>query len=224
MNDLKISLFQFFIGEKGTVAPRKLRGYMGGAFSEHELLHNHLDGELAYRYPLVQYKVIDELPTIVTVGEANEIVYDIFPRLDEVEIDGEKLKVYERRFREHRMDYGDTEERCEYEFLTPWLSLNQDNYEEYEALETLEAKKEELERILTGNILSQAKGLDYWIDNQLEVELDFYSLDRPVHHKGVKFHGFKGGFTVNFKLPDYLGLGKSVSHGFGTIKRMGNSK
>jgi hypothetical protein len=108
--------------------------------------------------------------------------------------------------------------------LTPWFPLNQDNYDDYEALETFEAKEEELERILTGNILSQAKGLDYWIDNRLKVELDFYSLKRPVYHKGVKFHGFKGSFTVNFNLPDYLGLGKSVSHGFGTVKRAENNE
>jgi hypothetical protein len=33
--------------------------------------------------------------------------------------------------------------------------------------------------------------------------------------------GFKGTFAVNFELPDYIGLGKSVSRGFGTIKRVG---
>jgi hypothetical protein len=32
--------------------------------------------------------------------------------------------------------------------------------------------------------------------------------------------GFKGMFAVNFELPDYIGLGKSVSRGFGTIKRL----
>ena len=31
--------------------------------------------------------------------------------------------------------------------------------------------------------------------------------------------GFVGKFKVNFKIPDYLGLGKSVSRGFGTIKK-----
>jgi hypothetical protein len=217
---LKVSLFQFFIGQNGKVAPRKLRGYLGGAFSEHEVLHNHSDGGFHYRYPLVQYKILDGLPTIVTTGEGSDVIYSFFPKLNEVNIDGDILPVFERRFREYRLEYGDTEDRFRYEFLTPWFPLNQDNYDDYEALETFEAKEEELERILTGNILSQAKGLDYWIDNRLKVELDFYSLKRPVYHKGVKFHGFKGSFTVNFNLPDYLGLGKSVSHGFGTVKRI----
>ena len=31
--------------------------------------------------------------------------------------------------------------------------------------------------------------------------------------------GFFGTFQVNFNLPDYIGLGKSISRGFGTIKK-----
>lgn len=31
--------------------------------------------------------------------------------------------------------------------------------------------------------------------------------------------GFKGTFAVNFELPDYIGLGKSVSREFGTVVR-----
>jgi len=32
--------------------------------------------------------------------------------------------------------------------------------------------------------------------------------------------GFLGAFSVNLKIPDYWGIGKSVSRGFGTIKRV----
>jgi hypothetical protein len=33
----------------------------------------------------------------------------------------------------------------------------------------------------------------------------------------VGMTGFKGTFSVNFELPDYIGLGKSASRGFGAI-------
>ncbi|GAB3029743.1 hypothetical protein [Spirosoma pulveris] len=59
----------------------KLRGYFGELFKEHSpLLHNHLeadmpaeaDGAVAvkfrYAYPLVQYKVLDQVPTLVGLG------------------------------------------------------------------------------------------------------------------------------------------------------------
>jgi hypothetical protein len=32
--------------------------------------------------------------------------------------------------------------------------------------------------------------------------------------------GFFGHFEVNFKIPEGLGLGKSVSKGFGAVRRM----
>jgi hypothetical protein len=31
--------------------------------------------------------------------------------------------------------------------------------------------------------------------------------------------GFLGTFSVNFEIPDYWGIGKSVSRGFGTVVR-----
>mgnify|MGYP000253421783 CR=1 FL=1 len=41
--------------------------------------------------------------------------------------------------------------------------------------------------------------------------------------KGVPMLGFLGTFSVNFEIPDYWGIGKSVSRGFGTVKRVGNT-
>ena len=32
--------------------------------------------------------------------------------------------------------------------------------------------------------------------------------------------GFRGTFSVNFEIPYYWGIGKSVSRGFGTVKRI----
>jgi hypothetical protein len=36
--------------------------------------------------------------------------------------------------------------------------------------------------------------------------------------------GFLGNFSVNFEIPDYWGIGKSVSRGFGTVKRVDELK
>jgi hypothetical protein len=43
---------------------------------------------------------------------------------------------------------------------------------------------------------------------------------RKCELKGTSFIGFLGEFMVNFAIPDYMGLGKSVSRGFGTVKRV----
>lgn len=41
--------------------------------------------------------------------------------------------------------------------------------------------------------------------------------------KGTPMMGFIGKFSVNFDIPDYWGIGKSVSRGFGTVKRVDNN-
>jgi hypothetical protein len=38
--------------------------------------------------------------------------------------------------------------------------------------------------------------------------------------KDTPMLGFLGTFSVNFEIPDYWGIGKSVSRGFGTVKRV----
>ena len=41
----------------------------------------------------------------------------------------------------------------------------------------------------------------------------------PTKLKGTPMLGFLGTFSVNFEIPDYWGIGKSVSRGFGTVLR-----
>ena len=42
---------------------------------------------------------------------------------------------------------------------------------------------------------------------------------KTYRYKNVKLQGFDLVFKTNVSLPDYIGLGKSVSQGFGTICR-----
>ncbi|MEW6621092.1 MAG: CRISPR-associated endonuclease Cas6, partial [bacterium] len=41
---------------------------------------------------------------------------------------------------------------------------------------------------------------------------------------GTPMLGFLGDFLVNFEIPDYWGIGKSVSRGFGTMVRQKTDK
>ena len=78
-----------------------------------------------------------------------------------------------------------------------------------------------LRRTLVGNILSMAKGLDYVVTSQIRLD-----IGRMRHRmrtvKGVNMLGIECDFMVNFAIPDYLGLGKSVSRGFGAVVKVKN--
>ena len=105
----------------------------------------------------------------------------------------------------------------EYKFLTPWLALNQDNYERF-ANSGIDERTDILKKILTGNILSMAKGLGYWVEEPIEVLIKLNPV--KINYKNRKMIGFKGGFMTNFMIPNHLGLGKSVARGFGTVKKV----
>ena len=81
-----------------------------------------------------------------------------------------------------------------------------------------------LENILIGNLLSFAKGVNINIQNQIDCKL--LSMDEPriTTVKGVKMMAFDVEFKSNLSLPDYMGLGKHVSIGYGTIVRAYNTE
>ena len=217
---LHVNRFQCITTAKKAIPPAKLRGYLGGVFYDHPLIHNHIDGKLRYQYPVIQYKILDDVPTIVSVVEGNDVVQELFTEITEIRLMNRTYPVLEKNLKQTAYEYGGSDSMHRYELLTPWIPFNEENYGQYKKLNTNKQRSDKLKSILIGNILSQAKGLDYWIEQQLEVKLALHQTDRPVEYKNVQFIGFEGYFKVNFNLPDYLGIGKAVSHGFGTIKRM----
>jgi len=107
-----------------------------------------------------------------------------------------------------------------YDFISPWLGLSQKNYKIYIEKYTKKGQKEQSQffrKVLIGNILSFAKGVNWWIKEKIIVVPSL--LDLSVRFKGEEMVGFKGYFFSNVYLPNYIGLGKSTSRGFGIIKR-----
>jgi len=106
---------------------------------------------------------------------------------------------------------------CCYDFATPWLPLNEANYSAFKDCSP-EKQKTFLEKILVGNTLSCLKGLGIFVDYRVESFLvSFRSFYVKAH--GNPFEAFTARFFLNVDLPDFIGLGKSVSKGFCTIRR-----
>ena len=104
-----------------------------------------------------------------------------------------------------------------YRFETLWLGLNQKNHAEFRNAEPAQ-QQTILKRTLTANILTfcEAAGLALTREQKIMVKL---STTEPVitQLKNTKLLGFGGSFTTNTLLPNHIGLGKSVSRGFGCI-------
>lgn len=94
-------------------------------YSFEELMHNHGEKGPIYRYPLVQYKVIDGIPTLVGLGEGANLILDIGICEEEINIEGTRFCLERAEINTESIFFGVTKEIQEYVFKTPWFALNQ---------------------------------------------------------------------------------------------------
>lgn len=201
----------------------KFRGFVGETFKDYDLIHNHdpETGKPIYRYPLIQFKLINGTPTIVSLTEsAVSIFSSLFMKFDQIIIDELKLPVFEKDLYVEKVDLGYSPEKFVYEFISPWIALNQHNYHKYIKSGSKELKNQILKRNLIGNILSMGKYLDCWLKKDQTIEVEIQVREKNIILKGQPMLGFTGIFKTNFIIPDHLGLGKSVSRGYGTVRRV----
>ena len=203
---------------------RKLRGFIGEKFASYPELHHHLNSldrkKLKYEYPKIQYNVHRDKAIILGIGENNiSILRNIVLTLKELRLGRNTYEIREIKAHYSEPEFKITEknELKLYSFRTPWLALNEKNYKQYKDA-SIKSKRTLLKKILIGNILSASKSFEYTVPATISTELEVYPL--KVTYKGVDLVGFKGNFEANFLIPDYLGLGKAVSHGYGTLKRV----
>lgn len=216
---LQITRIKFPEIQLQTRDAHKLRGYFGNLFKEHSLLlHNHYEsGELRYRYPLVQYKVIDKVPMLMGIEEGAELLPQLFLKIKELNIDGKVYPVNAKNIEAAKEEVGYSGELNEYRFETLWMALNQKNYQAYIRLESETEKEKLLNRLIMGNILGFYSNIKLQLapEERLFAKVDVQ--EKSTKFKGKEMLAFSGSFMVNAFLPDYIGLGKSVARGFGTL-------
>jgi hypothetical protein len=192
-----------------------LRGYFLNKYKSEEL-HNHSGNGFKYTYPKVQYKIFKGNAHLIGIDDGIPVLSNIALKTMELELNHETYKIVDGYIALKKLDFGISDEFKDYKFISPWLALNEKNYNEYKKLDE-NGKKEKLEKILIGNIIAMSKYLNYTVDKKIKV--NFYDYEElKVKYKGNSFIGFYGKFSVNFNIPDLLGIGRKVSKGFGTLK------
>lgn len=182
-----------------------------------DMYHNHNEDGFFYRYPLIQYKRIHQKAAIFTIEKGTEQIAKL---LNASNLDL-KLGEETETFRINRIIPGyfqlqewDTTFRYH---LRKWVALNSDNYAKYLEMETVIERTQFLQSILTGNILSMCKGLGITITKQIDCRITHIDEPRKVKYKGNNLMSFDLEFASNVSLPDYIGLGKAVSMGYGMV-------
>jgi hypothetical protein len=201
----------------------QLRGFFATKFNEYTELHQHTADKFIYRYPVVQYKMIGNMPTVIGINEGAEILKQIFDEYQEIRLGENTYQIVERGISLKDEEFGISDKIRSYEFVTPWLALNQENYKKFYKLKGVPERDEFVRKILIGNIISMSKSLGYEVPGQIKCDAQVHF--RKDRLKDVRVMTFTGTFQANFLIPDYLGIGKSVSRGFGAVRQItGNTK
>ncbi|MDD2340501.1 MAG: CRISPR-associated endonuclease Cas6 [Methanosarcina sp.] len=196
----------------------KLRGFIGDQFPDYSLLHHHVEDGYLYTYPKVQYKIIEGTPLMIGIDEGAKVLKEISGDIKRLELGKSIYIVSSKQINEQEAEIIPQRVMYDYRFLTPWFALNEKNYSTFTKIESFREKKLFLNNILVGNLLSMCKGLGIIVNTRLHVHSRL--SEEIIEFKGISFTGFTGEFTVNFRIPDFFGIGKNASHGFGTVRRI----
>lgn len=185
------------------------------------LFHNHdKDNTFRYDYPLIQYKRINGNAAIIFIERGTDKIIDFINNNKDLADIGNRKTTLEIE----KVDANDTIVQIwENEFtysIRKYLPLNKINYEKYIQTDDIIEKYQILENVLVGNILSFAKGMGIYFNNKIKVTILQVDEPKVYRFKNIKMMGFDIHFKSNVSLPDYIGLGKGVSIGFGMIKRL----
>jgi glucan biosynthesis protein len=94
------------------------------------------------------------------------------------------------------------------------MALNQENFKKYTKLNEAD-KGIFLNHQLQNNILSFYKGLSYRTNERIMAITR--TEEKQTLFKNQSMLAFSGQFTTNAYLPEWAGIGKAVSRGFGTV-------
>ncbi len=219
---LKFAIAEFSIPLSEREIPLFRGAMLHAARAYSPLFHDHLGEGFRYRYPLIQYKVINGRAAVVCLEDGAEVMRQFLKenRSRQVRI-GQRMELlqvvggYEDVL---TMDICESGEEQTYT-IRRYLPLNQENYEQYKRMDSLDEQYALIRKCLVGNILSMAKGLGVFFEQEVKVTLLRVEKEHIYRYKKVNMTGFDLKFRTNVKLPEYAGLGKGVSLGFGVISR-----
>lgn len=185
---------------------------------ESTLFHNHLDDtKYRYNYPLIQYKQVNRKPMIVCIEQGVDEIHNFFENRDwTIEISNRTLEMKIDKLNMNQFTLQVWDKTFEYN-IRNWFGLNNDNYEKYNKLEGIAEKVMFLENLLKANILSLAKGIGWNIEKEIKLNITKQKEPKLMNFSKQKILCHNLNFKTNVFLPNYIGLGKGVSKGFGVI-------
>jgi Cas6b C-terminal domain/Cas6b N-terminal domain len=199
----------------------ELRSFLNKKITVYSAVHQNNAAGFIHRYPALQCKQLKG--DLITIGISQGASCLCQIAHDKVTLGtGEntcRITASDLAIRPEPFGIADTV--FTYEFLTPWLALNQQHAKKFYDLKGKQQRDVFMQNLLTSQLISLSKSLDYDMISQICCEAKVRFRRERIDRENVMV--FFGKFRTNLCIPDHLGIGRSVSQGYGTIKRITES-
>jgi hypothetical protein len=201
---------------------------------QHEWFHNHDNAtatespdeqplhknpKFHYRYALIQYKCLFNNPMLLCLHKGVDEAHHFFSQPDwslRIGKDTRPMPIKKLELKEFDLHANHNKTYRIYN----WMPLNSDDYRHFQSLTALSDILHFLQSRLLSHILSYTEGIEWDIKKTTNINAKIIEFlpERFVSFKGQKMQTFNFIFETNLPIPDMVGLGRGVSHGFGTVR------
>ncbi|MEL6627179.1 MAG: CRISPR-associated endonuclease Cas6 [Bacteroidota bacterium] len=168
-----------------------------------------------YRYPLIQYRIVDGRASIFGIGDGVVTLKKwLFALPEKISVRGREYDLVIHTLRERRQELKMSHQMMRYR-LMDYIGLNQENYRRW-AQETVYTERVKLlEKCLTGHLLGFASAWEYRLPERLEVSIQLIKRTKHVRAYKTEHLAFNLIYQTNLELPEWIGLGRGIARGYG---------
>lgn len=191
----------------------------------HPFFHHHTpNGKSIARGAKIQFKLINQELYLLGVGEEGVAFMQSFQWPQEIKIRfGNTMHTVLMTYESLKTDLAkfSLTPSLIYRTISPYLPLNQQAYSRFRKISDAE-RRLFIENRLKLHILSAAKWCGVWVKHQITTSLIAMRLCHPIKvKKSLTFAGMNVMFETNTEIPNFMGIGRFVSRGYGTVVKYG---
>ena len=190
------------------------------AIKHNDSFYKHIVSGCQYRYPFIQFKRINGQAAIICIREGTESIGGFFSSANgQLNVGKEEVAIAIETVKAEKIIIQAWENNFTYT-IRKYLPLSSENYVEYQKITDANIRNEFIGRILRSNLFLFANNIGVRLEREVVCIIAELEENVKVKYKNHTFVSFDLKFRTNVSLPNYIGLGIGVSHGFGMVVRM----
>ena len=192
------------------------------AIKNNDQFHKYMVCGDQYCYPVIQFKRINGQAAIICIGEGTESIGGFFSSIGgHINFDEKEIAIEIETVKAEKILVQAWDDNFTYT-IRKYLPFSNDSYLEYQKITEINLRHELITTILKANIFLFVKSIGVFLDRDIVCTLVDIEERGKVKYKNHTFISFDLKFRTNVSLPNYIGLGIGVSHGFGNVVRIKN--